>query len=257
MPEPEDTKKTLSEQQKLQQIVREMEIKLAKALRERSVYSTKSRLLAEELEQYRQRELRQDGTVEQLIERQHELNVMLNRSNIMLAKAQDAAAMLSLEFGELARALPEPPPDAPVSEIVDIESRVSRINNLFKQSGKLSEEIAETLSESKEAQKRAEKPTDSGGFNWRKTEESRPDPKQEEPVPKETDQAPDQFLGTPNHPVPEEKPFLHIATDEGNTASQALEEATDPQEEQQTKDVDPENSGAWWRRFFGGATQEK
>lgn len=130
-----------------ERVIRELEAKIARLQRERSVYSTKSRLLAEELEFYRSREERQDTTVDKLLERQHELNVMLNRSHMMLARAQDAASSLSLEFNELARALPEPGQSTAEMKPEEIEERVSRINDLFKQTGKLSEEIAETLDE--------------------------------------------------------------------------------------------------------------
>ena len=130
-----------------ERVIRELEAKIARLQRERSVYSTKSRLLAEELEFYRSREERQDTTVDKLLERQHELNVMLNRSHMMLARAQDAASSLSLEFNELARALPEPGQSTAEMKPEKIEERVSRINDLFKQTGKLSEEIAETLDE--------------------------------------------------------------------------------------------------------------
>jgi len=76
----------------------------------------------------------------------------------MLAKAQNATAMLSLEFGELARALPETIASAEDSGPSDVEAvtyeiddRIRRINDLFKKTGELSEEIAETLQSSKEA----------------------------------------------------------------------------------------------------------
>ncbi|BCW97857.1 MAG: hypothetical protein KatS3mg024_0684 [Armatimonadota bacterium] len=132
--------------------VRELEQKVARLQRERSVYAAKARLLSEELEKYRSRELRQDNTVETLLERQREMHVMLNRSHIMLAKAQNATAMLSLEFGELARALPETvsaqaeaDPEQAQTVQYEIDDRIRRINDLFRMTGELSQEIAETL----------------------------------------------------------------------------------------------------------------
>ena len=132
--------------------VRELEQKVARLQRERSVYAAKARLLSEELEKYRSRELRQDNTVETLLERQREMHVMLNRSHIMLAKAQNATAMLSLEFGELARALPETvsaqadaDPGQAQTVQYEIDDRIRRINDLFRMTGELSQEIAETL----------------------------------------------------------------------------------------------------------------
>ncbi len=132
--------------------IRELEQKVARLQRERSVYAAKARLLSQELEKYRSRELRQDNTVETLLERQREMHVMLNRSHIMLAKAQNATAMLSLEFGELARALPETvsaqaeaDPEQVQTVQYEIDDRIRRINDLFRMTGELSQEIAETL----------------------------------------------------------------------------------------------------------------
>lgn len=133
----------------LQRTIRELELKVAKLQRERGVFAAKARLLSEELEKYRSRELRQDNTVESLLERQREMNVMLNRSNIMLSKAQNATAMLSLEFGELARALPETIVQDDEGEegsaVSTVDERINRINDLFKKTGELSQEIADTL----------------------------------------------------------------------------------------------------------------
>lgn len=137
----------------LKQLVQELETKIARLQRERGVYAAKTRLLTDELDHYRSRETRHDGTVDQLLERQHELNVMLNRSNIMLAKAHEAASMLSLEFGELARALPETIQGYYHEAPAEIEDQVHRINDLFKKTGELSEEIAETLEESQSIQR--------------------------------------------------------------------------------------------------------
>jgi hypothetical protein len=140
--------------------VRELEQKVARLQRERSVYAAKARLLSEELEKYRSRELRQDNTVETLLERQREMYVMLNRSHIMLAKAQNATAMLSLEFGELARALPETvsaqaeaDPEQAQTVQYEIDDRIRRINDLFRMTGELSQEIAETLEGTEKAMK--------------------------------------------------------------------------------------------------------
>lgn len=138
--------------------IRELEQKVARLQRERGVYAAKTRLLTQELEKYHSRELRQDTTVDSLLERQREMHVMLNRSNIMLAKAQNATAMLSLEFGELARALPETIAGADDADPMDaeavtceIDDRIRRINDLFRKTGELSEEIAETLQSSQQA----------------------------------------------------------------------------------------------------------
>ena len=125
--------------------IREMEAKIAQLQKDRSTFYARSKLLQEELEHYRRRELRQDQTVDTLLERQRELHVMLNRSNIMLARAHEATAMLSAEFGELARALPAPDQASNPKEAQEVESRVKKINDLFKKTGHLSDQIAQTL----------------------------------------------------------------------------------------------------------------
>jgi hypothetical protein len=53
---------------------------------------------------------------------------MLNRSTIMLNRAHEAMALTSVEFNEIAKALPEPKKE-------EWSGRISRINDLFKQSG--------------------------------------------------------------------------------------------------------------------------
>ncbi len=132
--------------QELERTVQELESKIARLDREKAVFSAKSRLYADELNRSHRREMAQESLVAELVERQHELNVMLNRSNVMLARAHEATAMLSVEFGELARALPEPLAlDAEDPEMEQIEDRLQRINSLFKKTGSLSAEIAETL----------------------------------------------------------------------------------------------------------------
>lgn len=132
--------------QELERTVQELESKIARLDREKAVFSAKSRLYADELNRSHRREMAQESLVAELVERQHELNVMLNRSNVMLARAHEATAMLSVEFGELARALPEPLAlDAEAPEMEQIEDRLQRINSLFKKTGSLSAEIAETL----------------------------------------------------------------------------------------------------------------
>ncbi|MCC6485579.1 MAG: hypothetical protein IT209_12090 [Armatimonadetes bacterium] len=143
--------------------IRELEIKLARVQKDRAVFAVKSRLLGEELDRYRNREDREHSLVEDLLERQRELNVMLNRSNILLARAQDATAMLSIEFGELARALPETvsPEGDTHAQAANVGDRVQKINDLFRKTGQLAEELKETLHNNAEAQRRAAAPAGS------------------------------------------------------------------------------------------------
>jgi hypothetical protein len=74
------------------------------------------------------RESNSNDLVMELIERQHELNVMLNRAQTMLSRTQEAMALTSLEFNEMAKALPEP-------KKAEFSDRISKINELFKKTG--------------------------------------------------------------------------------------------------------------------------
>lgn len=141
----EETNSNDNGQQSAAERIRELEAKIAQLQKDRSTFFARSKLLQEELQHYRRRELRQDQTVDTLLERQRELHVMLNRSNIMLARAHEATAMLSAEFGELARALPAPDQASNPKEAQEVENRVKKINDLFKKTGHLSDEIAQTL----------------------------------------------------------------------------------------------------------------
>ncbi len=146
MSQNEPTESYIERLQELERTVQELQSKIARLDREKAIFSAKSRLYADELNRSHRREIAQESLVAELVERQHELNVMLNRSNVMLSRAHEATAMLSVEFGELARALPEPLAlDAEAPEIGQIEDRLQRINSLFKKTGSLSAEIAETL----------------------------------------------------------------------------------------------------------------
>lgn len=107
--------------------------RLARALSQKALLREKSRLLEEELAQARAREGNSTELVQQLIERQRELNVMLNRSNIMLNRAQEVNSLLSLEFNEVVQALPEP-------QRKEKEERISRIQELFRKTGALEQE---------------------------------------------------------------------------------------------------------------------
>ena len=107
--------------------------RLARALSQKALLREKSRLLEEELAQARAREGNSTELVQQLIERQRELNVMLNRSNLMLNRAQEVNSLLSLEFNEVVQALPEP-------QRKEKEERINRIQELFRKTGALEKE---------------------------------------------------------------------------------------------------------------------
>jgi len=102
--------------------------KLNRALRRMSALREKGRLLERQYQDAKDREKNSSELVMELLERQRELNVMLNRANIMLNRAQEAMALTSSEFNEMAKALPEP-------KKVEWSDRISRVNELFKKTG--------------------------------------------------------------------------------------------------------------------------
>lgn len=102
--------------------------KLARALRRLEGLKEKSKLLETQYDDARNREKNSNDLVMELLERQRELNVMLNRANIMLNRTQEAMALTSMEFNEIAKALPEP-------KKAEWSERVAKVNELFKKTG--------------------------------------------------------------------------------------------------------------------------
>lgn len=100
----------------------------------------KSKLLEMQYHDAKAREQNTNGVVGELLERQRELNVMLNRANIMLTRTQEAMALSSMELNEMAKALPEP-------KKVEWADRVARVNELFKQTGVQDAELGALQSE--------------------------------------------------------------------------------------------------------------
>ena len=124
--------------------VQELRRKLNKALRDRSALYQKSKQLSERVQEQHEREHTRDDVTRELLERQRELNFMLNRANIMLSRAQEANALLSLEFGEIVKALPEP-------RAKEFTERIDRINELFKKTGEVAAAQEGTESDPMEA----------------------------------------------------------------------------------------------------------
>ncbi|MGC8861448.1 MAG: hypothetical protein ACP5R5_01590 [Armatimonadota bacterium] len=114
--------------QELQQEIAALKDKLNRARRQLAALREKGRLLSMQYEDARAREQRTNEIIAELLERQRELNVMLNRANIMLNRTQEAIALTSIEFNEMAKALPEP-------KKAEWAERVARINELFKKTG--------------------------------------------------------------------------------------------------------------------------
>ncbi len=108
--------------------VSELKDKLQRAQRQVSGLRQKGKYLELQYEDSRSREKNTNDLIMELLERQRELNVMLNRANIMLNRTQETMALTSVEFNEMAKALPEPKKQ-------EWADRVARINELFKKSG--------------------------------------------------------------------------------------------------------------------------
>ena len=111
--------------------------KLYRALRRSEGLKAKSSLLREQYTDAKEREKHAALLVMELLERQRELNVMLNRANIMLNRAHEAMALTSVEFNEIAKALPEP-------KKAEWSDRLSKINDLFRKTGIPDGESAES-----------------------------------------------------------------------------------------------------------------
>lgn len=124
----------MSEESKLEQL----KDKLNRALRSKAVLTERSKLLTDQLDDYRNRENQSNQLVMELLERQREMNFMLHRANSVLHHLQDANAALSTEFTELVKELPAP-------QIPEWEQRVSKINELFKKTGKLADEVQQDI----------------------------------------------------------------------------------------------------------------
>lgn len=110
------------------QQVEDLKDKLNRAQRQLAGLRQKSKCLEMQYGDSKVREGNTNELVMELLERQRELNVMLNRSNIMLNRTQEAMALSSMELNEMAKALPEP-------KKAEWADRVARVNDLFKQTG--------------------------------------------------------------------------------------------------------------------------
>ncbi|MDH7601636.1 MAG: hypothetical protein QHI38_05760 [Armatimonadota bacterium] len=118
----------MDDREELERQVRELQEKLIRTERRLAALRERSKLLRMQYDDSRQREQNTTEIINELLERQRELNVMLNRANIMLNRAQEAMALTSAELNEMAKSLPEP-------KKAEWEQRVAKINELFKKTG--------------------------------------------------------------------------------------------------------------------------
>ncbi len=127
----------MSEGIDLEQLQR-MQQKLYRALKDKAVLTERSKRLAEQLEELKGREDQNDHVVNELLERQREMSYMLHLANSFVHRIQEANTALSTEFTELVKELPAP--DNP-----DWEERVKKINDLFKKTGEMADELSDEV----------------------------------------------------------------------------------------------------------------
>ena len=108
--------------------IEKLKEKLNRTMRRMAGLQEKSKLLEMHYDDSRARESNNNELVMEMLERQRELNVMLNRSNIMLNRTQEAMAISYIELNEMVKALPEP-------KKAEWADRVTRVNDLFRQTG--------------------------------------------------------------------------------------------------------------------------
>ncbi len=128
------------EETDLLQQIEELKDKLNRTRQRMSGLRERSKLLEMQYHDSKAREQNTNGLVGELLERQRELNVMLNRANIMLDRTHEAMALSSMELNEMAKALPEP-------KKAEWADRVARVNELFKQTGVQDAELGALQSE--------------------------------------------------------------------------------------------------------------
>ncbi len=112
----------------LQDQISDLREKLARAEGRAVMMKERNELLEKQWEDSRKREAATAEMVKELLERQRELNVMLNRANIMLNRSHEAIALQRNEFAEIAKSLPEP-------KKAEAHDKIEKINELFKKTG--------------------------------------------------------------------------------------------------------------------------
>jgi len=117
------------------EVVEHLKERLHRALKAKAILLERSKQLAQQVEDLKRRDDRSSHVVEELLNRQRELNYMLHRANSVLQRMQEANNALSSEFTELIKELPQPQQGDP-----EWSERVSRINELFKRTGDLADE---------------------------------------------------------------------------------------------------------------------
>lgn len=202
--------------------------KLNRALRRTEGLKHKSAMLDMQYKDAKDREQHTNELVMELIERQRELNVMLNRANIMLNRAQETMALTSVEFNEMAKALPAP-------KQAEWSERVAKINDLFKKTGIQDGDILGTESseppslESDEMKRESQEAFSRKESIWGRKEKHQPAPVEAELLPE------DQAVTEPVQPQSDE-PEITV-----------IENETD--QESEPEDIREQRRKSWWNRM--------
>lgn len=112
--------------------------KLIRALRAKAVLTERSKQLKKQVEDLRTREQTMHHLASELLERQRELNFMLHRASSVLHQLQDTNLALSAEFTHIVKELP-PAKDG------DWEQTIERVNDLFKKTHELADDIQDDI----------------------------------------------------------------------------------------------------------------
>jgi hypothetical protein len=112
--------------------------KLFRALKAEAVLSERSKQLKKQVEDLRTREQTMHHLASELLERQRELNYMLHRASSVLHQLRDTNLALSAEFTHIVKELP-PAKDK------DWEETIRRVNELFKKTHELADDMQEEI----------------------------------------------------------------------------------------------------------------
>lgn len=203
---------------------------------------TKGRIYEAEYQTAKEREQRANDLVMELLERQRELNVMLNRANMVVHRAYEAMALTSGELTEMAKALPEPKQAEWSERVAKVNDRVAKINDLFKKTGMpdddlLDDDDAETQSLSNDEIKReSEQQFARSEVVWSPAATRQAEVVQAELVP-EKNQAEDVIM-------PDMEASEAESADQAAEREMALEAAAQPGTEPQRR--------SWWSRIVAG-----
>jgi len=223
--------------------IEDLKEKLNRALRQVAGLRQKSKYLEMQYDDSKNREGNTNELVMELLERQRELNVMLNRASIMLNRTQEVMALSSMELNEMAKALPEP-------KKAEWAGRVTRVNDLFKQTGVQDAEVdalessnpkpsAETF-DTNELRKESQEAFGTKQSVWDRKERREPPRVHAEVVEEENPEQPQEGIKL----VGDDAPPLN---EEPGTEAPATDETTVSADEDSL--LFPPRRKSWWRKL--------